>query len=396
MVTTKASRKSSQAADKVVSTTRYLDQHNASAKGTVIGEVVRWNARPTGANGKHTYQTVKAALEAAGLDTKYAKEFEPKAAFARAAGKMSQDRLIDIVREDDSEIIFQFTKKALRGEELEFEKETNLQLNRITGKVSCAVPELENKAQEELDRAMIERTTSDITKIIQAHYEDHGELIPFGEQGGVYIVPAEFMNLNDQVKTFLDGLGGRLYRLVISSGASEDTDETVAHSFAGHYQADLDRLQVLINGFTLNVRRDTIEATAQEIKDLKLKLKTHSFLLRDQADEVESKLAETDTILRNQIERIGVAQKERSEKNGQGGTARDTILGHSATSFIRWCGVNEWAYDEVKKVFDHFKVEVARSTITSQLASVTTGWRGKPAELTDEEIEEVYNIISDE
>ena len=70
-------------------------------------------------------------------------------------------------------------------------------------------------------------------------------------------------------------------------------------------------------------------------------------------------------------------------------------FGHPITSILRWMGemnLTEW---HAMKLCEHFGIELASSTIKSQLRAGRIGTRGEPAELTKKQQQEIYKIIKD-
>ncbi|HEY2911350.1 MAG TPA: DUF6744 family protein [Gemmataceae bacterium] len=134
------------------------------APGTeLLGEVISWTCSGVAV----THAALVAALKDAGLDENVARELAPRHAFTRACKKLSDQRIIRQVGEDESSVRFQFTTESRDGDKFEYQLETMLTLDKRTGRVTCDLPGLATLAQEHLDRAIDALTGSDVTRVIQ-------------------------------------------------------------------------------------------------------------------------------------------------------------------------------------------------------------------------------------
>ena len=147
-----------------------------------LGEVIAWTC--AGVSVRHA--ALVDALTAAGLDPAVARELAPRHAFTRACKKLSDQRIIRPVGEDDRTVTFQFTQEARAGDRFEYVLETLLALDKKTGTVTCDLPGLAAVAQEHLDHAIDARTGSDVTRVIQKLFDTHADLFPVRPQGGCY------------------------------------------------------------------------------------------------------------------------------------------------------------------------------------------------------------------
>jgi hypothetical protein len=130
------------------------------AAGTrLLGEVIAWTC--SGVAVRHA--ALVAALKDAGLDEGVARELAPKHAFTRAAKKLSDQRIIRQVAEDEASVRFQFTSEHRAADRIEYELETMLTLDKRTGTVTCDLAGLATLAQEHLDHALAARTGGDVT-----------------------------------------------------------------------------------------------------------------------------------------------------------------------------------------------------------------------------------------
>ena len=96
----------------------YLKKVENSA---LLGEVISY----TPERGKaYTQKEVIMALEKADLEGELARDLTVEAAFARACRVMQETRMINLLREDKSWLVFQLNVRQMDGDELKFPKET--------------------------------------------------------------------------------------------------------------------------------------------------------------------------------------------------------------------------------------------------------------------------------
>lgn len=246
----------------------------------LLAEVVVWDGVARGVTVSR--DQVVAALQSQGFDEKYAREFTPSTAFTRAATKMKDNNLINEVGRTDDEIIFQFTRTFLksvskREGEMVFKAECKIELNRKTGVILAGNSDIQGLARKEFAKAMEERTNSDITSLIQRLFEDYsaqhptGTLIPARRAGGVYQVLSEHSPFVDRVEGFLKTLGGSMNRLPVPKGTSNG-DSATARNIRDLFKSLMEKHSKAVEGFGVSTRPSTLEESAQEIKESRVKL----------------------------------------------------------------------------------------------------------------------------
>jgi hypothetical protein len=192
----------------------------AVAPGTkLLGEVITWSC--SGVAVRHA--DLVDALRATGLDESVARELAPRHAFARACQRLSEQRIIRPVAEDQHTVRFQFTQESRLGGRYEYALEAMLTLDKATGRVSCERPDLAERAQAELDRCLAARTGADVTRIVQRLFERHADLFPIRPQGGAYFTPAEHAGFVDRAQGLLGRLGGQVLRFPVPAGTPTAT-----------------------------------------------------------------------------------------------------------------------------------------------------------------------------
>lgn len=109
-----------------------------AATTRLLGEVISWTCSGVAV----THAALVAALADAGLDANVARELAPRHAFTRACRKLSDQRIIRQVGEDESTLRFQFTTESRDGDKFDYQLETMLSLDKRTGRVTCHLPGL--------------------------------------------------------------------------------------------------------------------------------------------------------------------------------------------------------------------------------------------------------------
>ena len=267
-----------------------------------LGVIVTWSSGADGST--HKQSEVTAALAKAGLDPKTSRELLPRHAFARAAKKMSEERVIDVFKEGQDEIVFQFTKKHLDANQWQFNKEAFITLNKTTGTVTSDDFDLAKVAQDEVDKATETRTTADITKIVQRSFEEHADLIPMRDAGGVYFVPQEHSEFADKVEIFLSALGGRIDRIPIPEG-TQAGDKAIQNAVSSTMEKLIEDHMLAVKGFETNTRKDTISRAAEKIKHTRVKIEAYAHYLGERQKDLLKEVDKANDLLKEQVEKIG-------------------------------------------------------------------------------------------
>lgn len=343
----------------------------------LLGEVITWNAK---GEAVHTFKSVVNALADSDLNKEEAKAILPKHAFTRAARKLTDDRVIDVLSEDPDVVTFQFTKKQMQSDEWKYSTETTLQLHKESGKVRCPIANLQEYAQKEVERCIEERTTSDITKIVQALFEANADLFPVRDQGGVYFVPKAHTAFVDKIESFLVRLGGRISRFPVPAGIGS-ADKSVKASIAEALQTMIDEHKDATATFTLHTRKDTMEHAADRIKKTRVKVEAYAHYLNEERERLLKELEDADNHLRKQIEDFAAARPK--DADGKETTVpRDKLWDFSVTAVIRWMGKERFSFEQCRTALAKQKITVADATIRAQLLAGRKGERGIPASLT--------------
>lgn len=272
----------------------------ATAPGPILplGEIIAWQSAGT----SHT--DLVAALKAAGLDEKLARDLLPRHAFSRACRKLSDERIIRVVGEDKDSIQFQFTRESKVGHEYQYNLEAMLKLWKADGDISGSHAGLCVEARDAFNAAMAARTASDVSTIVQRVLTNESDLFAIRPQGGCYFVPQRASYLIDKCQQFLGGIGGTMVRFAVSQGNPE-TERSVKVSIAAGLQAMIEEHQADVDAFGVDTRPDTIKRAAEKIRTSRFKVDAYAALLGEAKEKLESSLKAAAAKLRAKVVELG-------------------------------------------------------------------------------------------
>lgn len=363
----------------------------------LLGEIIAWNT-----HGKsHPLHTVVAALRNNGLDDKVARAFLPQHAFTRAVKKLEEDRVIRAVNQDKDSIKFQFTRMKLEDKKgdksWKFETECFLELDKVTGKVTCpSSPDLQSRAQELVDHCLDARTAADITKMIQKLFEQEADLFPVRDQGGVYFVPDAFSEFTAKVETFLATLGGTLTRFPVPAGTAVG-DRSVRAAVADGIGRIIADLETAIDEFGTDNRPDTLKKHADRIKAARVKAEAYGHYLQDRVQELTDRADAAQDRLRQKVDEISAERAASPVSSTGGGGNRAYIFGYAVTAVVRRLRLNGLSYRQIRHVVDKAigPDKISEATIRTHMGCAQSGERGPAAGLTDEQTKELTDLLAD-
>jgi hypothetical protein len=265
----------------------------------LLGEVISWTCSGVAV----THAALVGALQTARLDAGVARELAPRHAFTRACRKLSDQRIIRQVGEDDNLLKFQFTHESRAGDKFEYELETMLTLDKRSGAVSCGLPGLATRAQEQLDRAIDARTGSDITRVIQRLFDRNADLFPIRPQGGCYFVPERHRDFVDRVQGFIGQINGQLLRFPVPAGTGEG-DRSVKEAVAAGLATLIAEHQAAVEAFGADTRPETLARAAERIQVARFKVESYAALLADEKGRLDRALGEAAARLRDKVQQI--------------------------------------------------------------------------------------------
>lgn len=366
----------------------------------LLGEIITWNPGKTG----FSHTDVVTALKDTGLNHEVAREMLPRHAFTRAAKKLSENRVIDVVNQDHEDIKFQFTKRFIEENEWKYAKECYLTLNKKTGKISCSVTELETAAQDALDKAMEERTAADITKIITKLFDAEADLFPIRDQGGVYFVPQQYESFVVKVENFVTRLGGRVNRFPVPADTQQG-DKSVQDAIINGLGMVIKDHEEAVAGFGVDTRHDTLERAAEKIKATRVKIEAYAHYLNERRQEMLDAVEVANNKLKVRIQELTMERSKAPVVQTEGGGNRAYIFGYAVTAIIRWMGKNGWSTKQAKKVIDHFLGvgSISPATVQAQILGGRNiaklnrddkGWRGDAPDLSPEQIKQLEDALA--
>lgn len=257
------------------------------------GQAVSWKTSGC------SYKELRKALEVAGLDVNRAKELLPRNAFARAAKKLQENRIIKKVKEEADYVYFQFTKEYATKERIDYSYEAIVRVDKKTGDVICFEdPALGIQAADLLDAEMETRNTGDITRLIQRIFEDQqGDLIALRDGGGFYFVPTAQVGLVDQVETLTKHIGGSVRRLSIAieeDGSDSGTRQSIAESMVDHFNGLIEDFKDSCKTFNIDTNAEAVGRRTDKLIKLRTKLISYTSILQDQAEGISDAIKQAD------------------------------------------------------------------------------------------------------
>jgi hypothetical protein len=268
----------------------------------LLGEVIAWTC--AGVTVRHG--ALAEALRDAGLDPAVARELAPRHAFTRACKKLSDQRIIRPVGEDEHTVKFQFTAEHRHADRIEYELETMLTLDKRTGTVTCDLPGLATLAQEHLDRAIDARTGSDVTRVLLRLFDRHADLFPIRPQGGCYFIPERHASFVDKVQTFLGRLNGQVLRFPVQAGTAEG-DRSVKEAVAAGLAALIEDHRQAVARFGEDTRDDTLSRAAERIRTTQFKIQAYAEYLAEEKARLDRAVATAREELRTKVLELSAA-----------------------------------------------------------------------------------------
>ena len=175
-----------------------------------------------------------------------------------------------------------------------------LTLDKRTGTVRCALAGLATLAQEELDRALENRSGGDVTRVIQKLFDRHADLFPIRPQGGCYFVPEKYGHFVDRVQGMLGRLNGQILRFPVPVGTPEG-DRSVKEAVVTGLAALIEEHRKAVAQFGSDTRDGTLERAADRIRQTRLKVEAYAELLADQKSRLERDLLSAREELRQKM-----------------------------------------------------------------------------------------------
>lgn len=354
------------------------DLKTVASGARIVGEVIAW----TPGAGTRTHHAVVAAMTRAGLDAKAARDILPRNAFNRACSLLEKNRVIDAVPEQNIGDIFAYqfsTKRAVASstdfqlsKEWVYDTEAIVHVDKDTGKVWCKDDNLREKVQTLVDEAVVNRTASDITRIVQKLFDTHADLFPIREQGGAYFVPFEHLAFVSQVESFLAALGGRVSRFPVAEPNS--SNKSVAEAVSEGLASIIQDHEAAVAEFGFSTHDATLKAAADKIRDTRVKIEAYASYLSDKKGVLLASIDEAKAKLLQKIKDITENKPEVTPSTDK--SPRDAFgnkigsVGHRVLSVVATCetainmkgimedaGLDTTCYNLMKEMTDRGFVE---------------------------------------
>jgi hypothetical protein len=244
-----------------------------------LGEIIAWNVGGV----RVTHSALVNALRDVGFDARLARELAPRHAWTRACKRLEENRIIRPVEEDRAQVKFQFTQERRVEDGFEYDRETVITLDKLTGRLECDKDDLKTTAQQLLDEHIELRFGGDVTRLVQRLFERKADLFPVREQGGCYFVPKAYMSFVDDAEKLVSKLGGTMRRFPIAEG-TERGDRAVRDAVVDGIESLVADHLKAVDEFDADTRQSTVDRAVERIEATRFKVDAYAHLLTSQKD----------------------------------------------------------------------------------------------------------------
>lgn len=253
-------------------------------------------------------------LEKYGFPTDVVHDLTPKAAFARAAAQMKENRQIDKLKHSNGTFQFQLTSRTLQDERLEFDFETIIELDGGSGRITCANQAIQLQAELLFQDALAHRTPQDITKMVQKLLTTQAEMWPFlVEKGCVYFIPSVYSDTLDRMEKFVTDMGGTFRRSPVPKG-DEYGDRTAKEACMAYLSGMLKELREVVDGFDETTRSSTMLNVAKSFQELAFKAQSYKEYTNFT---IETAIEEAKQALLAKVKAVEAAKQDEAQKLAQ-------------------------------------------------------------------------------
>jgi hypothetical protein len=186
----------------------------------LLGEVITWQFP---VHFSATHADLAAALTAAGLDPKAARDLHLRHAFVRACRALASQNAFQDFSETDDELTWNYDYEAtvtLGGVTLD-RVTGSATLDKTTGFISCQDKTVEARLRAEMARHVQARKVQDVTRLLHGLFERHADIFPIKTTSGVYFVPVQHQAFLDKIGLFVAALKGVLTRFPVPDGTAQ-------------------------------------------------------------------------------------------------------------------------------------------------------------------------------
>lgn len=264
---------------------------------TPVGYIISWQVPST-----VQLSALRDGLVKAGLDPiEFAPDLRPVSLVARSAGLIAKS----MTGKDTKRMArrFEHAKRQITAEVhdpsgLTYHRDFGVEFEPLTGKVVLDNGASIGNVQQEIEDT---RRAGDVTRIVQRIVEGAGsDLIPVREQGGAYFVPAGHSVIK-QVRTVIEGIGGRLAQFGCTIGHGDAADQTgasVANVITDYLLKQIADLREAVAELNeKGIRSNVKSARLTRVADLKDRIAAYTDLLGTQTETLTSALNKAEAAL---------------------------------------------------------------------------------------------------
>ena len=179
----------------------------------IIGHICWWNVH----NVNIVHDQLINVLKSCGIDEKFARVHNFRAAFIRSLRELQENRIIRLVEETPGAMFYQFTAETrVDGEEkeLQYDREDLITIDKVHYRKTKNIAESITAERQDIRQRLIDLFadkveryhSSDITRLIQRVFAEKADIVSLREQGGVYYVPSQFYNILQAVSQFVNSV----------------------------------------------------------------------------------------------------------------------------------------------------------------------------------------------
>lgn len=214
----------------------------------IVGYVCWWTVRQVDI----VREQLIALLKQCGIDEKFARSHNYRAAFIRSLRELEENRIIRPVEEHSGAMVYQFTSETHVDEEevkLKYDPETLVTIDkgvyRKTQDISQAITGREDIRQKLVDLFEEKKDkyhSSDITRLIQRIFSEKADIVSLRDTGGVYYVPTEFESVLASVSQLVNSIGNSSFEFFPLPDV-EACRNAVASAVDNEMRVDLEKME---------------------------------------------------------------------------------------------------------------------------------------------------------
>lgn len=263
-----------------------------------VGSIIAWTT-PESLN----KVIFREALKSCDLDVKLAGSLKLKTAFTRACNTLKDKRIIRKVNETDNVISFQFTKEEHIGPEWEYTKETYIDLDKDTGRVSHSgekeFDDTRDQLQIQVEKYLGIYLSSDMSRTIDRIIRSQGDLFPLKKHSSIYFVPEKYNDIIENIKKLLNIIKGDLIQVSIYNDPNSKL--TICEAVTKGLEEVISEYEKDVDEFDISTKDFMVERMIEKLKVSKFKLDAYDTLLLENRKILETRLNELQDKLKSKV-----------------------------------------------------------------------------------------------